>query len=231
VRSLGQFIEVWILWVALVAAFFLIAVWLIPWVEERRDERVISSLLWAVFWPLVWVCYRVTGRGQNDLSGREPERGTGFRTVLEAKDYLAGQIVEEAARTGILLSDVERKMLYFSETGRTLLDIREVSLQFDREYDEGEYERKIGGLAGGLQARMRDEEKTRWESAIDRLSRRDHYLLVLVDARRFERKGVRYNLKMLVVAAGLFALVLVQELDEGSLIPGALYAGGTSARA
>jgi hypothetical protein len=52
----------------------------------------------------------------------------------------------EARRENVPLSDVERDMLYFSETHWTLLNISEVNDQFEAEYDAVEYEEKMAGL-------------------------------------------------------------------------------------
>jgi len=68
-----------------------------------------------------------------------------FWTAKQAKDYLAGEIAAEVTREGVSLSEMERKMLYFSETDWTLPDMAQVSAEFDRDYDQDEYERKIGG--------------------------------------------------------------------------------------
>jgi len=40
-----------------------------------------------------------------------------FQSAREAKEFLISRIVEEAQRENIVLSESERKMLYFSETG------------------------------------------------------------------------------------------------------------------
>ena len=69
-----------------------------------------------------------------------------FHSGREAKEFLISQIVEEAQRQNIPLSEVERKMLYFTESGWTLHDIMKVNEDFDREYDQDEYERKIAKL-------------------------------------------------------------------------------------
>ncbi len=109
----------------------------------------------------------------------------GFRKIREAKDYLAGKIAEEAKREGAPLTEVERKMLYFTETAWTLPDMKAVSEEFDRDYDQNEYERKIGGLVGELQARIdagSEEERDAWYQAVLKLCDGDHYLLVLIDA-------------------------------------------------
>jgi hypothetical protein len=41
-----------------------------------------------------------------------------FASVHDAKEFLVGQIVEEAHVEGVPLSEIERKMLYFSEADR-----------------------------------------------------------------------------------------------------------------
>ena len=72
---------------------------------------------------------------------------TRFASAREAKEFLVARIAEEAQREGVPLSEVERKMLYFTETAWTLPDIMEVNDQFDREYDAAEYEKKIADLS------------------------------------------------------------------------------------
>jgi len=79
-----------------------------------------------------------------------------FAAIAETSDVLpvpGGPIAAEAEREGVPLSDVERKMLYFSETGWTLPDMREVNEEFERDYDESEYEQKIATLARRIEAR------------------------------------------------------------------------------
>jgi hypothetical protein len=44
-----------------------------------------------------------------------------FSNDREALDFIASQIADQARRDGVPLSDVERKMLYFSETERSWL--------------------------------------------------------------------------------------------------------------
>ena len=75
-------------------------------------------------------------------------------------------------------------MLYFSETGWTLPDIMEVSDQFDREYDQSKYEKKIAGLIRNESKRTRKENPedfSSWVRAIRKLRKEDHYLSVMVD--------------------------------------------------
>ncbi len=65
---------------------------------------------------------------------------TNFQSARDAKEFLIARVVEEAKGENIPLSEVEHKMLYFSETHWTIPDIASVSERFDREYDQDEYE-------------------------------------------------------------------------------------------
>jgi len=115
-----------------------------------------------------------------------------FRTIRQAKDFLAGKIADEAVRKGTPLTQVERKMLYFSETGWTLPDMAQVSEEFDRDYDQDEYERKIAGFVSILQSRdegLSETEKEAWYQAVQKISDEDHYLLVLIGAAKEPREG------------------------------------------
>lgn len=100
----------------------------------------------------------------------------------EAKQYLERRITEQAKRDGVPLSETERKMLYFSEMYWTLPGMMEVSAEFDREYDQDEYERKIAAIVGNIYRELaQDEAADRdWENAITILSKEDHYILVLI---------------------------------------------------
>jgi hypothetical protein len=107
-----------------------------------------------------------------------------FKTIKEAKDFLAGRIASEAEREGEPLSDVERKMLYFSEVDWTLPDMQTVSLEFDLNYDQNEYEQKISMLVRKVTARCHpddDGEIDAWNEALSKLSAGDHYLTVLTN--------------------------------------------------
>lgn len=107
-----------------------------------------------------------------------------FSNDREALDFIASRITDEAHRDGVSLSEVERKMLYFSETAWTLPDILDVSDEFDRNYDQNVYERKISQLIRKALTRLRKEgpeELGAWHEAIRRFSGQDRYLLVMVE--------------------------------------------------
>jgi len=102
----------------------------------------------------------------------------------DAKEFLIERIVREAQIEGAPLSEVERKMLYFSETHWTLPDIWEVNDAFGREYNSDEYEGKIAQLIRNARARARKEDQAdlqAWSDAVRTLSKEDHYLLVMID--------------------------------------------------
>jgi hypothetical protein len=106
-----------------------------------------------------------------------------FSNAREAKEFLVSGSVAEAQREHVELSEVERKMLYFSETGWTLPDIMEVNDRFDREYDQAKYEKKIARLIGSAMKRASRENPgdfTSWVGAIRKLKKEDHYILVMV---------------------------------------------------
>src|ERR1700737_4280178 len=106
-----------------------------------------------------------------------------FSTDREALDFVAAQIADQAQRDGITLTEVERKMLYFSETAWTLPDISEVSEEFDRDYDQGAFEKKVSKLIKNAvrSARKQQQEKFEgWVEAIRRLSKEDRFLIVMV---------------------------------------------------
>jgi hypothetical protein len=107
---------------------------------------------------------------------------TRFASARDAKEFLVGRIVDEAYREGVSLSEVERNMLYFSETGGAPPDVIDSSHRFDRECDQPEYERKIARLIHNARKRARKEDKQEfdaWSDAIGTLNAEDHYLLVM----------------------------------------------------
>lgn len=110
---------------------------------------------------------------------------TDFLSVRKAKEFLASRIVTEAKLQNVPLSEIERKMLYFSETEWATLDMLEVNAEFERDCDEDKYKRKIAWLARSIETHLKDgdeEESDKWYAAIEKLSEGDHYLLVLLNA-------------------------------------------------
>jgi hypothetical protein len=74
-------------------------------------------------------------------------------------------------------------MLYFSETDWTLPGILDINAEFDRDYDDNEYERKIAGLIRNIEAgdAIDEQEQKTWKQAVDKLAEGDNYLSILLD--------------------------------------------------
>jgi hypothetical protein len=134
----------------------------------------------------------------------------------EAKQFLASQIIGQATFEGVALSELERKMLYFSETGWTLPDMAETAEAFEREYDETEYERKVAGLIRNLHKRLRkdDEGELRaWSDAVRTIGNKDHYIQVLIEQAGVSVRPPRDLLKLwgtgFAICAGFLVLIFV----------------------
>ena len=134
-----------------------------------------------------------------------------FATARDAKEFLVSRIITESQREGVPLSEVERKMLYFSETAWTLPDIGEVNDAFDREYNQAEYEQKIGRLIRNLCTNARAnnrEEFDAWTEAVSAIRREDHYLLVLIGAAESSTLSVRRLLKLSAIALVVVCVIM-----------------------
>jgi len=106
-----------------------------------------------------------------------------FTGAWDAKEFLVSRIAAEAEREGVPLSDVERNMLYFSETAWTLPNMMAISDQFERRYDQDQYEDKIARLIRTARQRARQEDRPdfeAWSDAIRTLGTEDHYILLMV---------------------------------------------------
>ena len=132
-----------------------------------------------------------------------------FHSGREAKEFLISEIVAEAQRENVPLSEVERKMLYFTESGWTLPDIMKVSEDFDREYDQDEYEQKIAKLVGRADKYIRKgprDDYDRWWASIRFLQREDHYILVMIRLAGLRPRGDQ--LRLFVAGLGIVTAIL-----------------------
>lgn len=106
--SILQFMGVWVGYVAFTAAFIAITIWLLSIIDDvPNNKKIMVSLLWGIFWPLIWIKSRFTGTdivraGQHDPKARSCTGSSEFdtidrakrrfSTIREAKDFLAGRI-------------------------------------------------------------------------------------------------------------------------------------------
>jgi len=133
-----------------------------------------------------------------------------------AKQFMISRVVEEAKSEGLPLSEIERKMLYFTEVYPSLPDICAVNAEFEKSYDADEYENKIVSLlkkARDHDQKQSDVQEQQWRDAIDALKDEDHYLLVMIYRAFPEYRKVivpthRVRDYLIYVAVGV-ALVLI----------------------
>jgi hypothetical protein len=114
-----------------------------------------------------------------------------FHSPLEAKQFFIGKVLEQAEAERLELSEPEKKMLYFTETGNDACPEYLAAVErFDREHDSKPYEAKIAGLLRRAydrelkQAKQIGQEKDirqAYRSAYEVFRQEDHYLQVMID--------------------------------------------------
>ncbi len=87
-------------------------------------------------------------------------------TIAAAKEFIASRIAAEAQLQGNPLTDVERKMLYFTETGPMSAKMAALADEFDRDYDQDAYEARIVELIHALASRLSKEDRQIWSDAV-----------------------------------------------------------------
>jgi hypothetical protein len=104
--------------------------------------------------------------------------------VHEAKDFLVQQTAEQALLEGVPLSDLQKRMMYFTEGKEATEDPIELNDEFEAQHNTAEYEAKISRLLHHAYSRVKKEnpETARvWDESIRLLRKGDHYILVLWD--------------------------------------------------
>src|SRR5258708_19761773 len=99
-----------------------------------------------------------------------------------AKQFLISNVIEEAKLEQINLSEIEKKMLYFTEVHPSLPDILEVKPEFERDYNSDEYEAKITPLLSNAPDRDRQSSPNQeqdWKNPLAALKHKNHYILTL----------------------------------------------------
>jgi len=128
----------------------------------------------------------------------------------KAKDFLVQQTAQQAALENVPLSDLEKRMMYFTETGKCPEDPIALHDSFEDEYDTRQYETKISNLLHHAYKRVRKQDPITlqtWNEAIRRLRRGDHYLMVMWGQRPGihapELIGLGLGVLLLAALAGL----------------------------
>jgi hypothetical protein len=103
----------------------------------------------------------------------------------QAKDFLVQRTAEQAVRESVPLSEIEKKMMYFTESDATSCgNPVELNEEFEAQCDTAEYETKISRLLHHAYDKLKLEDpegKRTWDQAIRTLRKGDHYFLVLWD--------------------------------------------------
>ena len=102
--------------------------------------------------------------------------------VRQAKDFLVQQTAEQAVLEGIPLSDLEKRMMYFTESEDAVEDPLALNSEFEEYYETDAYETKIARLLKNAYKRLKQEHPEKalfWKSSINELHKGDHYILVL----------------------------------------------------
>ncbi len=135
----------------------------------------------------------------------------------QAKDYLVQQVTEQAALENVSLSDIEKKMMYFTESDpASCADPLELNDEFEAHYDRPEYEAKISRLLQHAYDRLKveiPERKRAWDQSVRELRKGDHYVLVLCDVEPPSEHPTRDFFKVvgigLLIAMGFGIAVIV----------------------
>lgn len=131
--------------------------------------------------------------------------------VREAKDFLVQQAAEQAALEGVPLSDLEKRMMYFTETDECPEDPIKLNEEFKAQCDATAFEEKVSQLLAHARLRLKREnpELARfWDQADETLWQGDHYLVVLCGLSRSSRISAR-TLFLLLFRLTALGLVVV----------------------
>jgi hypothetical protein len=104
------------------------------------------------------------------------------QTADSAKQFLLTKVLEQAQRDGVTLSEIEKRMLLFSEQSGSDRDMQDEQ-EFDAECNDRQYEAKITKLFRRAYAhdKRTGDGKNSWKEALDALREADIYALVMVD--------------------------------------------------
>jgi hypothetical protein len=127
----------------------------------------------------------------------------------EAKDFLVQQTAAQAALESAPLSEIEKRMMYFTESDHASCpNPAELNEQFEAQCDTGKYEAKISLLLAHAYKRLKIEDSERarvWDQAIRTLRKGDHYFLVMWNTQSPREHAARDFFKLL----GIGLLVVV----------------------
>jgi len=131
----------------------------------------------------------------------------------QAKNFLVQQAAEQAALENVPLSDLEKKMMYFTESDPSSCDNPvELNDEFEAQYETAEYEAKVSRLLRHAYNRLKEEDPERardWDQSIRTLRNGDHYILLLWEIKPPRKRPVRDSLNLLAVGTFVAAVLVV----------------------
>jgi hypothetical protein len=102
----------------------------------------------------------------------------------QAKDFLVAQAAEQAAIDRVALTDVEKRMMCFTESDpASCPDLLALNDEFEAQFDSTEYEAKMFKLLEHARERLQQEDPGQarnWGEAVQEVQKGDHYILILL---------------------------------------------------
>jgi hypothetical protein len=127
----------------------------------------------------------------------------------QAKDFLVEQTAKQAALENVPLSDLEKRIMYFTESEDAAEDPIALNGEFEEQFDSDEFEVKISRLLQHAHKRVRTEDPQtarQWKDSVRFLEKGDHYILVLLTRQSSQERPPYDSLKLL--GAGIVLAVL-----------------------
>ena len=123
---------------------------------------------------------------------------------------------------GVSLSDLEKRMMYFTESEDAVENPIALNEEFEAEYDTAEYETKIARLLIHAYRRLKEENPEGVQAlgtAIRELRKGDHYILVMWSQRSSVERPPHDFLRLLgysflVVVVGVGAVAACQAMSD-----------------
>jgi hypothetical protein len=129
---------------------------------------------------------------------------------LDAKQFLVSRIADQAQLEDIPFSEIERKMLFFSEAHASLPDMENVTAEFDQTYNMFDYEQKVSSLLCNVYKRDRRDSllAQQWRDAIRTLRWQDHYIKIMLK-RGLASANRKRDFLIYIAIGGIVVLILL----------------------
>ena len=131
--------------------------------------------------------------------------------MQSSKQFLIERILEQARFESVSLTDIEIRMLKFSEATPALKD-HEAAEIFERDYNDDEYELKVANLiCHAYERETKAGNQEAWDNALVRVASRDLYLNVMIDRSGIGKDslGLLGDWRFFVYAVSPWALSLI----------------------